>query len=293
MHFEYNASATPGLLSSIKRFFRKAVLNRLFNPRTGRTRLHILRSFPLFSPNSQGNYKDRAALAIQTINQTIPLMSTLAHALGSRKLELTPIDRFPSTAADMEAAIALKQLLDKFGSDKGGHHDYHYLYGPILADRAHVRAVLEIGMGTDNTDVVSNMGAEGKPGASLRAFREFLPAATIFGADIDRAILFSEERIQTFFVDQTDPATFEALGRSIPTQLDLVIDDGLHSPDANIRTLQFGLSRVKPGGWVVIEDISPHAIPLWETLSAIIPADYDCRLLRGGGGIAFAIQRPV
>lgn len=287
------ASATPGLLPGIKRFFRKAVLNRIFNPRTGRTRLQILRSFPLFSPNSQGNYTERAALAIQTINATIPLMSSLARSLGSRKLELTPIESFPSTAGEMEAAIALKQLFDKYGSDKGGHHGYHYLYGPILAQRAQVRAVLEIGMGTDNTDVVSNMGAEGRPGASLRAFREFLSAATIFGADIDRAILFDEERIKTFFVDQTDSATFEALGRSIPEHLDLVIDDGLHSPDANIRTLQFGLSRVKPGGWVVIEDISPHAIALWETIYAIIPGDHDCRLLRGSGGIAFAIQRPL
>ena len=69
--------------------------------------------------------------------------------------------------------------------------------------------ILEIGLGTNNVDVVSNMGRDGIPGASLRAFRDYLINSKIYGADIDKSILFSEERIETYFVDQTNDTSFE------------------------------------------------------------------------------------
>jgi hypothetical protein len=40
------------------------------------------------------------------------------------------------------------------------------------------------------------MTAAGKLGTSVRAFRDYLPTAQIFGADLDAEILFSDERIQ-------------------------------------------------------------------------------------------------
>ncbi len=70
------------------------------------------------------------------------------------------------------------------------------------------------------------MGAGGVPGASLRAFRDYLPKATIIGADIDKRILFQDGRIQTYFVDQTDLRSLESLGENIPDFVDLIIDDG-------------------------------------------------------------------
>ena len=60
-----------------------------------------------------------------------------------------------------------------------------------------VTNIFEIGLGSINTKIVSNMGKFGKPGASLRAFRDFCPNAIIYGADIDQSILFKEERIKT------------------------------------------------------------------------------------------------
>jgi hypothetical protein len=100
--------------------------------------------------------------------------------------------------------------------------------------------LLEIGLGTNNPDVVSTMGASGKPGASLRAFRDFLPNARVFGADIDGRILFEEERILTYYVDQTRSISFDELADKLGNEgFDLVIDDGLHSPNANIATMIF------------------------------------------------------
>jgi cephalosporin hydroxylase len=146
-------------------------------------------------------------------------------------------------------------------------------------------------MGTNNPDVVSNMGAFGKPGASLRAFRDFLPNAKVYGADIDRRILFTEDRIETFFVDQTEPAAFVELDKSIPSDLDLIIDDGLHSPNANIYTMQFALPKIKVGGWFVIEDIALQALPVWEVVAALLPDRYEPYIYRAASTIVFAVKR--
>jgi len=180
-------------------------------------------------------------------------------------------------------------LFTKFGSDKSALHNYHHLYAEILKDKDHISHVLEIGVGTNNLDVVCNMGAGGVPGASLRAFREYLPNATIFGADLDKRILFQEDRIHTYFVDQTDLASLESLGRNIPHSMDLIIDDGLHSPNANLAVLAFGLKRLKNRGWLVIEDIPERAVPVWELVAALLPDTFasKCCVTRQAWSLLF------
>ena len=108
-----------------------------------------------------------------------------------------------------------------------------------------------------NPAIVSNMawhkGAQ--PGSSLRAFRDFLPHAQIFGADIDRQIPFEDHRIRTFYVDQTREESFEEFALNLSNvSVDLVIDDGLHAPNANIRTMLFSFQILKPGGRFIAED---------------------------------------
>ena len=254
-------------------------------------RINVCRTFPLFTPRSGGKYEDRARLTIQSVNQTVPLLNDFAVSVGQKKQNITSIKSFPVSDEDLEAAREIKKYFDKYGSDKASGHEYHNIYGPILKNRAEIRGVLEIGMGTNNTDVVSNMGLWGNPGASLKALRDFLKSAMIFGADIDKRILFRDERIETFFVDQTDPVTFTELGRSIPSDLDLVIDDGLHSPNANIETLKFGLTKIRIGGWVVVEDIGPDAVPFWELVSALLPSNYEPHIFREETGCVFAVMR--
>jgi hypothetical protein len=252
--------------------------------------LKVSHAFPLFTPHSEGKYTERARLTIQTINQIIPFLSSLAASAGAPAIYITNIETIAASAEDLEASNELKKYLDKYGSDKATAHDYHNVYGPILKDCSKIKGVLEIGMGTNNRDVVSNMGGAGKPGGSLRAFRDFLKSARVYGADIDKRILFEEERIETFYVDQTCPATFIDLGKLIPSDLDLIIDDGLHSPDSNIETLKFGLTKIRAGGWVVIEDISPDAIPAWEVVAALLPKNYRSNIFNAKG-IMFAVQR--
>jgi hypothetical protein len=255
------------------------------------TSLDILRTFPLFCPNSAGSYHDRARHAIQAVQQLAPFLSAFAKSVGAKKLEISSIAELPKSDADIEAANCLKYFFDMHGSDKSSFHNYHHFYGTILQDRARASAVFEVGLGTNNVDIVSNMGSQGRPGASLRAFRDYLENAMIYGADVDTRILFKENRIETYFVDQTDPASFDALEELIPSGLDLVIDDGLHCPNANIETLKFGLSKIRPGGWVVIEDIDGAALPFWEVVAALLPDRFEPALFEAELGRLFAVKR--
>lgn len=257
----------------------------------GVTKVPVLRTFPLFLPNSVGSYDDRARLTIQAINQAFPLLARLAQTLGHEPAPLKDISEAAADDRKLRSVKKLKILFDKHGSDKANHHNYHLLYGSILEDRNSVKRILEIGIGTNNEDVVSNMGFRGHPGASLRAFRDFCPNAMIYGADIDRRILFEEERIATRFIDQTDPASFDALLSELIGDFDLVIDDGLHSPNANIASLDFGLKLVKAGGWVVVEDISASALPVWQSVCAMTSENYSAHLFQAEGAIIFAVQR--
>lgn len=136
------------------------------------------------------------------------------------------------------------------------------------------------------------MGKFGKPGSSLRAFRGFCPNAIIYGAEIDQSILFKEERIKTFFIGQTDLHTFQKILNQIKgLEFDLVIDDGLHSPDANINSLCFGLPIIKRKGWIVIEDIGADALDIWKIVIKLIPANYQSYLYNTDAVMIFCVQR--
>lgn len=252
---------------------------------------NVLSRMPLYAANSGGTYGDRAAAAIRTANTIFPVFCELIRNVGKDRLSSIDAEEFPRDAAEAEAVQALKEFMDARGSDKANRHKYHYLYGPILKNRNEIRGILEFGIGTPFADVVSNMGAGGTPGASLRAFRDFLPNAKIYGADIDKRILFQEERISTYHVDQTDPAAMNRLADETPNDLDLIIDDGLHSPDANIAVLSFAIRKIRVGGWIAIEDIREEALPVWGVVAALLPATFKCVVVKNRDANAFAVQR--
>ena len=79
-----------------------------------------------------------------------------------------------------------------FGSDKTTTHNYHYIYSFLFPDRNTTFNLLEIGLGTNNPKIVSSMGLNGKPGASIRALKEIYINASIYGADVDENILFKK-----------------------------------------------------------------------------------------------------
>ena len=105
-------------------------------------------------------------------------------------------------------------------------------------------------------DIQSNMGADGKPLASLRAWRDYLPEANIYGADIDKEILINENRIKTFYVDQTNPDTIKKMFKEIGVEkFDVILEDGLHEFNANICCFENSIDYLSDEGVYIIEDI--------------------------------------
>tara|TARA_B100000470_G_scaffold10965_1_gene7574 strand:- start:1702 stop:2412 length:711 start_codon:yes stop_codon:yes gene_type:complete len=154
----------------------------------------------------------------------------------------------------------LTDLMNFHGSDKGGKnndHNYSEYYSEIFFyKRKKIKNFLEIGLGTNNTNLPSNMGSEGKPLASLRAWREYFVNANIYGADIDKNILKDEERIKTFYVDQTNPETISALFKQIGLDtFDIILEDGLHEFNANICFFENAIDYLDDNGVYIIEDI--------------------------------------
>ena len=154
----------------------------------------------------------------------------------------------------------LKKLMDFYGSDKGGinnHHNYTQYYSEIFSGKKkNIKNFLEIGLGTNNIKLASNMGVEGKPLASLRAWRDYFPNGDIYGADIDRNILMNEDRIKTFYVDQTKPETIKELFKNMGVEkFDVILEDGLHEFNANICFFENSIKYLDDDGIYIIEDV--------------------------------------
>jgi len=162
----------------------------------------------------------------------------------------------------------LSQIMEDFGSDKSTRHTYTDIYEKYFLPLKDKNIFLfELGLGTNNTDVPSNMGSEGKPGASLKGWKEFFPNSEIYGADIDKRILFFEDRIKTFYVDQNSISDIEVLWNNIDLksiQFDIMIDDGVHQPDPTFIFLKYSIQKLKSGGLYFIEDINTGLISYYD-----------------------------
>lgn len=155
---------------------------------------------------------------------------------------------------------SLRDLIHKYGSDKNDNQYtpiYHTIFNPIKNKNINI---LEIGIGTMIPNAPSSMLGYGsqsyKPGASLRAFRDFFPNANVYGGDIQMDCMFNEDRIKTFLFDSTNlDECNDALG---DLKFDIIIDDGLHLADAQMTTFKNLWNRLNDGGYYFIEDVAQH-----------------------------------
>jgi FkbM family methyltransferase len=158
----------------------------------------------------------------------------------------------------------LCKIMGKYNSDKGdikindSWHNYTTVYYSIFKNiQMDKLRIFELGLGTNNINIPSNMGINGSPGASLYGWSEFFINSDIFGADIDKNILFNTDKIKTFFCDQTNPDIIRSMWNNLELKdnFDIIIDDGLHSFNANVCFFENSIYKLKPNGYYIIEDI--------------------------------------
>lgn len=246
---------------------------------------------PFLFTLTQRKFRDEKTGLTTTLNRIIDLIGTSNVVI--------PVDEWPREAHLAEEINAsekdrLINLLTSNGSDKallGYAHIYQVIFSKLISQSKNNKLyVVEIGIGSKNPALISNMGAFGVPGASLRAFRDFLPKAFIVGADIDRDTFFEEERITTKFVDQLNQDSLNQF-LSEESHYDLLIDDGLHELDANLNTLTAAISCGKVGSWIVIEDISPDKSKEWLAIAQLLKNQYLCWLVNAPHSLVFVATR--
>ncbi|EEA93676.1 hypothetical protein PJE062_3166 [Pseudovibrio sp. JE062] len=235
---------------------------------------------------------------------TMNTTSTLAFNKVLR--QLTPKTKLEKTRASVEEHLGqrieafyapaknsyLAQLCDVYGSDKGTNcpettqfnwepHTYTDFYSMIFDHcRDKITNVLECGIGTNDTSCLSNMGKEGKPGASLRVWRDYFPNAEITGVDIDEKCLFTDSRIQTYQVDQTSPESIASFkSNAKPEPFDLIIDDGLHHFEAGIIFFENIIDLLASNGVYMIEDVNRHDIHRYAEYFQKRENEFNCRCL--------------
>lgn len=83
----------------------------------------------------------------------------------------------------------------------------------------------------------------------------FGPNCTVYGVDIaPECEAYKESGIQEFIGDQGDRSFWKRFKSEVP-HLDIVIDDGAHSLEEQIVTLEELLPFIRPGGVFLCEDL--------------------------------------
>ena len=166
----------------------------------------------------------------------------------------------------------LCEIMGRNKSDKGhinitkSWHNYTTFYYSIFQSlRDKNLRLFELGLGTNNRNIPSNMGENGRPGASLYGWHEFFPNSDIFGADIDSDILFNTTKIKTFYCDQRNPEIIKKMWDEPELQenFDIIIEDGLHTFNANVCFFENSIHKLKQNGFFIIEDINNREVNLF------------------------------
>lgn len=188
----------------------------------------------------------------------------------------TSIDGRPVYALHFERVQTdLCKLFLKYYSDKCPEikHSYSPAYYEFLKDyRETFLNIIEIGIGNDEL-MKPICGQNYQAGASLKAWRDFFGSAHVYGLDIRREVLFSEERIACFYTDQSNRdellKSITEIRRSANDEkllFDLIIDDGSHVVEHMVLSVQVLSKYVKPGGFYIIEDIKRGDLSFFEKL---------------------------
>jgi len=165
---------------------------------------------------------------------------------------------------DLTISTPLCEIMGNFGSDKGSvnitnsWHNYSVIYYALFESiRNEPLRIFELGLGSNNVNIPSNMGSNGSPGASLYGWSKFFPKAKVFGADIDSDILFTTDSIKTYYCDQTNPHVIKYMWNEdeLREPFDIIIEDGLHTFAANVCFFENSIHKLKKNGFYIIEDI--------------------------------------
>lgn len=127
------------------------------------------------------------------------------------------------------------------GSDKGTVHSYVEEYERLLAPYRQGSTVLEIGVFS---------------GACLQMWQEYFVDSTIIGVDLTDSMIQERYKNPPFHLILGNAASPEILDDLQGYAFDVIIDDGSHIAEEQIKTFFLLKPLMRPGGIYIIEDIA-------------------------------------
>jgi len=168
-------------------------------------------------------------------------------------------------------------------TDKHTTHSYITVYESLFSSiRNSCTAILEIGVQT---------------GGSMKLWNGYFPNAIVYGIDCDIYANRIRDPAPRIRLIQADAYTTECASTFAENSLDVVIDDGPHTLNSMCQVIDLYYKTVKPGGYLIIEDIQDmnwiptiqsHADPnaKWRVIDRrIIKGRYD--------DVLIVIQKPT
>lgn len=153
----------------------------------------------------------------------------------------------------------LCELALRWGSDKAIFYTPYY-HEILNSRRQEVKRVLEFGIGYPETmmSTLARIGVKDyTTGASLFMWREYFSNAEIFALDNNRDIFINESRIHSFYCDQAIESTFAEAIANVGSDFDLIVEDGSHIREHQLRTARLLMPLLKPDGIYIMEDVGP------------------------------------
>ncbi|MDR3290015.1 MAG: class I SAM-dependent methyltransferase [Rickettsiales bacterium] len=171
-------------------------------------------------------------------------------------------------------------IAEKYLSDKGRvrniqhYHTYTQIYEVLFMEyKFTAKNVFECGIGYLNSE-------QCKAGGSLRLWREYFPNAQIYGADINKEVLFQEERIYTDWIDQTSPEAIKKYFDKIDKKFDVMVEDGWHVFKAQNCMFENGINYLSKDGIYVIEDVMPEDLLKHQKYFSTKSDEFDVRYMQ-------------
>ena len=156
--------------------------------------------------------------------------------------------------------MRLVECFDKYDCDKGHKHRYDRIYEPILEPlRDQPITLLEIGV---------------LRGASLSAWLDYFSKAKLIGIDTfgrvpaEAVPILEHPRVTWFACDSTKTAP--------DVMADIIIDDGYHTPEAQLATFRKYFPLLNDGGVYFIEDCAANDSKDYELLKNAV-CEYGVR----------------
>lgn len=146
----------------------------------------------------------------------------------------------------------LNELANRFGTDKGDfHHEKHNyaeVYDKILGEFRHTNVnFVEIGINDPRF-----------PGASIHMWKSYFKNGTYRGLDINidqtiKQTVSILDKVYVYNVDQTNSGQLTEFASQIPA-IDFVVDDGIHTHEAQMASFKALFPYLRSGGIYFIED---------------------------------------